>query len=452
MVARGVQEWRGMPPLLRGLLWFAAYLALVLAPGIIAAAADPIGFPRSWFVELSVAIGFVAFAVIAAQFALVSRIQASSRPFGTDALVQLHQYLGGLTLVLAVAHPLLLHPGGLPFAAWIPGAGGLVATSGSLAFWALVALVLTTVRRNAFGLSYEWWRRCHLSFAALVGIAMVAHVLAVDGYSSAWPVRATVFGYAAAFGLVTVYYRWLRPLLLARRPWELVANQDAGGSTRLLRLRPLEHAGFAFEPGQFAWLITGRTALSGQQHPLSIASSAERSADGWLEFSVKALGDWSSTVVPALASGTRVWVDGPFGAFTTERKAAQGFVMIAGGIGIAPMRSMLLTMRDRGDRRHVVLFIAANDETRLVFRSELDGWRAALALDVVVVLEAPSPQWTGARGRISADLLRQQLPPQFRRYHYFVCGPPAMMDVMERMLLELGVAPSSIDSERFNLV
>jgi predicted ferric reductase len=441
-----------MPPVLRGLIWFAVYLACVLAPSIVAVAADPIAWRRSWALELSVAFGFVTFGVITAQFALVSRFQASSRPFGTDALVQFHQYLGGLTLVLAAAHPLLLSPGGLPFAAWIPGAGGVVTTTGALAFWALVALVITTLRRTRLGLSHEAWRLCHLGFAVVAGIAMVVHVLVVNGYSSAWPVRATVLGYAVAFGLITLHYRWLRPLSLARRPWELVANRDAGGSTRLLQLRPVGHAGFAFEPGQFAWLITGRTALSAQQHPLSIASSAERSADGTLEFSVKALGDWSSTVVPALSAGTRLWVDGPFGAFTTERKAAQGFVFIAGGIGIAPMRSMLLSMRDRGDRRHVVLFVAANDESRLVFRDEIDAWRAGLALDVVVVLESPSSQWTGARGRIGTEVLRQHLPPQFRRYHYFVCGPPAMMDAVERALVELGVAPRAIESERFNLV
>jgi predicted ferric reductase len=438
--------------LLRGLFWFAAYLVVVLAPGIVAAIADPIDRPRPVTVELSVALGFVAFAVIGAQFALVSRLQASSKPFGTDALVQFHQYLGGLTLAFVAAHPLLLHATGLPIAAWVPGTGGVIITSGATAFWALLALALTTVWRPRLRLSYEAWRLCHLGFAALVGVAMVAHVLAVDAYASSWPVRAVVIGYAAAFGLITVHYRWLRPLSLARRPWELVANQEAGGSTRLLRLRPLGHDGFRFEPGQFAWLITGRSALSGQQHPLSIASSAERPADGSLEFSVKALGDWSADVVPALAAGTRVWVDGPFGAFTTERKAAQGFVMIAGGIGIAPMRSMLLSMRDRGDRRHVVLFVAAHDEGRLIFVDAFETWRETLALEIVVVLEAPSPQWTGARGRVDAEVLRRHLPPHFRRYHFFVCGPPAMMDSVERTLVDLGIAPSSIDSERFNLV
>jgi predicted ferric reductase len=198
--------------------------------------------------------------------------------------------------------------------------------------------------------------------------------------------------------------------------------------------------------------MTGPTPLRSQQHPLSIASSAQPAADGSLEFSVKALGDWSARVVPTLAAGTRVWVDGAFGAFTCERKANPGFVMIAGGIGIAPMRSMLLTMRDRGDRRQVVLFVAVHDESRLIFGREVEQLRASLNLDLVVTFEAPSPDWSGERGQITTDMLRRHLPTRLRQYHYFVCGPPAMMDAVESALLGLGVPAAAIDSERFNLV
>jgi hypothetical protein len=74
--------------LIRGLLWFSLYLILALTPGVVALVADPFDAPRPMLVEVSVALGFAAFAVIATQFALVSRFQASSRPFGTDALVQ----------------------------------------------------------------------------------------------------------------------------------------------------------------------------------------------------------------------------------------------------------------------------------------------------------------------------------------------------------------------------
>ena len=126
--------------------------------------------------------------------------------------------------------------------------------------------------------------------------------------------------------------------------------------------------------------------------------------------------------------------------------------MIAGGTGIVPMRSMLLTMRDRDDRRHVLLLYAAHDRARMAFRLELEALRSVMALDIVDVLAAPPPDWRGAYGYVSAELLRRQLPRQFRRYHFFVCGPPAMMDAVEAALLAGGVPAASIDSERFHLV
>ena len=282
--------------------------------------------------------------------------------------------------------------------------------------------------------------------------AIVIHILEVRGYSRAAPLRFLVFLYAGVFGSMTANYRLLRPLRMQRRPWEVTENRDEGASTRTLRVRPVGHDGFEFEPGQFAWLITGSTPWSSQRHPLSISSSAERAENGAIEFSIKALGDWSLEVVPRLTPRAHVWVDGPFGAFTTDRKIGQGFVLIAGGIGIAPCRSMLLTMRDRGDRRHVVLFYAAHDETRIVFRNELEALRETLNLEVVHVFEQPRADWPGERGQITVDLLRRHLPRQFRQYGYFVCGPPPMMDAVEDTLVNLGVSRGFIDTERFHVV
>ena len=440
-----------MTILARGIAWFSVYVLLVVAPMSVAIAADPFPLPRPALVEISVALGLLAFPLVLVQFALVSHLRASSRPFGTDALVQFHRYMGFLTLAFVIAHPILLNVVGLPWSDWSPLSRNTVARSGAIALWALVALVVTTVLRRLRPL-YETWRSVHLALSIAATTAIVMHILAVNGYSRPGSMRAVLAGYVLTFGAVLVTYRLVRPLRMRSRPWSVVDNIDQGASTRTIRVRPLGHSGFTFDPGQFAWLITGASPFSLQQHPLSVSSSAERPADGSIEFSVKALGDWSRVVVPVLAPGTRVWVDGAFGAFTTEGKGGQGFVLIAGGIGIAPMRSMLLTMRDRGDRRHVVLLYAAHDETRAPFRQEIERLRADLNLDIVCVLEAPPEDWTGEHGYLTIAVLQRHLPPHFKRYHYFVCGPPPMMDAVEAMLVEAGVAPASIDSERFNVV
>ena len=440
-----------MSLLARAIAWFLAYVALITAPLLVAALSNPFEGPRPFLLEASVALGFIAIPVILAQFALVSHLRAASRPFGTDALVQFHRYMGFACLAFIVAHPILLNVTGVPWSAWSPLSTNPVTQSGAIAVWALVAIVVTSVFRRGLRMSYELWRVVHLLLSIAAVVAILLHIVAVSGYTSVLAMQVLLALYGVACGSVLVAYRFIRPLWLRRRSWTVVANDDEGAGVRALRVRPDRH-GFSFDPGQFAWLITGRSPFSLEQHPLSIASSSELPSDGAIDFAVKGLGDWSRETVPRLTPGTRVWVEGAFGAFTTERKAAQGFMLIAGGIGIAPMRSMLWSMRDRGDRRHVVLLYAALDEESIPFRLELEGLRERLHLDIVYVLEKPAPQWTGERGFVTDEILRRHLPMFFQRYHYFVCGPPPMMDAVEQLLVEAGVAPAAIDSERFNVV
>lgn len=436
----------------RGLPWLALYTLVVLAPAAVAVATDPYPAARPALVEASVALGLLATPIILAQFALVSRLGTTSRLFGIDALLQFHRGMGFLALGFAVLHPLLLSARGLPIATWSPFAGGAVTRSGAVALWALAALVVTSVLRRRLRLSYEGWRTVHLAFAVTIVAALVAHVVAVGGYGATAAGRVLLVAYVAAFAALVAGYRVLRPAAMRGRPWEVVDNAGIGAATRFLRVRPVGHAGLDFSPGQFAWLVTGGSPFSRQQHPLSMASSAERAPDGAIEFAVKALGDWSREVVPALAPGARVWVDGPFGAFTPDRVDADGLVMIAGGIGITPMRSMLLTLRDRGDRRRIVLVHAAREEAGLLFRREMEQLRDALDLGIVHVLEEPPDGWAGERGLVTRELLLRHLPPEPGRCHYFVCGPRPMMDAVERILVGAGVPRRSVDSERFDVV
>jgi predicted ferric reductase len=438
--------------LVRGLVWFGLYVTLTLLPLVVAWWERPWDAPRPFLVEASVATGLLALPLMVFQFALVSRLGPASRPFGSDALMQVHAQVGLVALAAVVIHPLLLLGHGLPLSGWNPFGGPWLLQSGAIALWATLLIVVTSVFRRRLRLGYEAWQVLHLVLAVVLTAAMILHILAARGYAAEPGMRALLIAYAAlAFG-VLLHYRVLRPLLIWRRPWTLVENRDVGGSTRLLRVRPAGHAGFTFEAGQFAWLITGGSPLWSAQHPISMASTAERAPDGTIEFAIKALGDWSGTVVPALKPGVRLWVDGAFGAFTPEGHPAQGYVLIAGGIGISPMRSILQTLRDREDVRPVILFYAAHDWTRVSFRDELEALSQSLNLTIVYVFEGPDADWRGERGYITADVLRRHLPRQYTRFMYFMCGPVPMMDALEVVLVEVGVPAGAIQSERFDMV
>lgn len=426
------------------------YAGAVVLPLAAAVAADPFTTVRPFRTEFSVAVGLMALPLLIAQFVLVSRLGRASELFGSDALMQMHRGMGVVLLALVAAHALLLPEVG--WQAWSPFAGPVGQRAGAAAFWTVMFVAVTSLARRRLRLQYEAWQIGHLLGAVLVVSLGLWHAFRVGGYTGAVPVRYLLVGYAAIGGAVLLQYRVLRPLRLARRPWVVTANRPIGGSTRLLRLEPVGHDGLRFQPGQFAWLATGRRLLWSAQHPLSIASSAGEPS-GAVEFAVKALGDWSSDVVPALAVGQRLRLDGPFGAFTLDRVTdARGLVLIAGGIGVAPMRSMLRTMADRGDGRPVLLLYAASNWSRVVFRDELRALEDVLDLRVVYVFERPDESWTGERGYVTAEVVRRHLPGGIAGLDFFVCGPRPMMRALERALLAIRVPSDRIHTEHFQMV
>ena len=112
---------------------------------------------------------------------------------------------------------------------------------------------------------------------------------------------------------------------------------------------------------------------------------------------IRALGDFTSTV-SALEPGTKVYVDGPHGAFSIDQDEGPGFGLIAGGVGIAGLISMLRTMADRNDVRPVLLFYGNREWDDVAFRDELEQLKERLDLTLVHVLERPPAGLAGGGG------------------------------------------------------
>jgi len=131
-----------------------------------------------------------------------------------------------------------------------------------------------------------------------------------------------------------------------------------------------------------------------------------------------------------------------------------GLVMIAGGVGITPMMSMLRTLAHRRDRRPHRLVVVARTLDELLFRAELSELQQRLDLTVVELLRSPPPSWTGASGAVDEDLLTALLPGAFRRNQldYYLCGPPAMVTDVLTVLDGLDVPQPRIHTEQFDLV
>jgi ferredoxin-NADP reductase len=124
-------------------------------------------------------------------------------------------------------------------------------------------------------------------------------------------------------------------------------------------------------------------------------------------------------------------------------------VLIAGGIGITPLISLLRTAPDTGDGRPFLLIYGNQRWQEVTFREQLEQLQQRLELRVVHVLTDPPPTWTGEAGFIDTDLLARHLPADLRRSEISLCGPPPMLTAALGGLERLGLAPEHVHAEQF---
>ncbi|XVQ06581.1 ferredoxin reductase family protein [Spirillospora sp. CA-255316] len=433
----------------RGAFWVGIYVAVAVVPLVFAVLG---GSPpaRGFLIDFSVALGFVGLSMMGLQFALVARFRYMVAPFGEDAVVQFHRQISPVATVFILAHPLiLLVQDASVLELFNPVSAPWRARFAVISTVCLLAIMLTSVWRRRLRMRYELWQGLHTLLAIASVLFALGHIVLVGRYVDTPWKRMLWTVMTAAFVSLIVWVRLVRPLRRLRRPWEIARVRAERGSTTTITLRPIGHEGFRFEPGQFGWITVGRSPFALTQHPFSFSSSAE--ADGSVQMSIKALGDFTESVA-GLRPGTRAYLDGPHGVFTPDRNEGPGFVLIAGGVGIVPVISMLRTFADRGDPRPCHLFYGSRTLEETTFLEVIRELEGRLDLTLVLVLEDPPRDWTGERGRIDEPLLRRCLPERYPRMQFFICGPIPMLDAMESTLAEVGVPTAHIHTERFFFV
>jgi len=435
------------PP--HGATWIALYVALVAFPLVILLLGKTPKGGGFWW-DFAMALGFGGLAIMGLQSILTARFRRATAPFGMDIIYYFHRWIAVGGFLLIVAHYIILRVG---YAGAIgplnPWAAPWHMTAGRIALLLFAALIVSSLWRKALRLDYDGWRIGHAIMAvAAVGLS-VAHILGVGHYTHA-PWKGALWGaYAALWVLVVGYVRLARPWSLLRRPYRVTEVRKERGRTWTLSLRPEGHDGIGFQPGQFAWLSLRASPFRAQEHPFSFSGSAADA--GTLRFTIKELGDFTRTI-GTVKPGERAYVDGPHGAFTPDRHPdAPGFVFIAGGVGMAPIMSMLRTLADRGDPRPLSLVFGNGRWDDVLFREEIDDLRGRLQLEVVYALEEPPPDWTGLRGLLTEEVLRAAIPTVDTGRLYFVCGPKPMTDAVQRALRQMGVPLSRIHFELFEM-
>jgi predicted ferric reductase len=399
----------------------------------------------AWLTGAGRILGLLAGYGVVVLVLLMARLPPLERGVGTDRLARWHAMGGRYTVSIVVAHGLLIVWG---YA--VTARTNVISESGTLltqyadvlmatvAGFLLLGVGIVSMRAARRRMRYETWYYLH--FYTYVAIALAFSHQFADGASFINSLAAR-FWWSVMYLTVVVLVLWYRVVVpwraFRRHGFRVLGVRDEApgvvsvyiGGTRLDEL--------AAEPGQFfRWRFLSRS-LWWQSHPYSL--SAAPGADR-LRITVKDLGDHSRSL-RFLRPGTRVWVEGPFGAFTADGAAARrGVVLVAGGVGITPLRAMFASLPGR-----VTLVYRARSWHDIVFRDELDAIARARGARVHYVV--------GSLAQLGADPLTAQvlrsMVPGLHKQDVYVCGPTGMTASVVFALEDAGVPRRRVHYESF---
>lgn len=391
--------------------------------------------------------GLVAALAALGGLVLTSRPRALERRYGQDSLVAAHRWFG-ITVVVA----LLVHVVADSWA-WGAGVGGTAITgfvdllgepwmvAATAATVLVLAVGLTSWRRLRRRIPYETWYFLHLTgyLAVLLGFA---HQLTLGSDFAGDPLAWWWWlGLFIAVGLLVTWSRLGDLLRSVTRPLAVVAvTAEARGIGSLHVAGPGVRRMRAAAGQYFNVRILTRD-LWWQAHPYSL--SAAPTASG-LRFTIKALGEGSEGIL-GVRPGTRVLLEGPYGAFTAARAQGRPVVLVAGGVGIAPIRAILA---DCTPEQRPVVIVRVRHDDEVAHRAELEQLCAQRNGRLYVL--AGRREWFTTRDPFDPAVITDAIPDIAQR-EVFVCGPASLESAVMTGMRKAGVPARHIHHERFGV-
>ena len=388
--------------------------------------------------------GFVGTYMILVMVVLIARLPWLERAVGQDRLVHWHRKLGPWALWLITAHVVLVTLGyaatshtGVLHQLWVFLTSYPDMLAAAVGFGLLVMAGITSIRIARRRMRYETWWAVHLYFylalalafahQVVTGVAFVGHPLARAFWIVVW---------AATAGMVIVF-RVLLPVVrnFRHRLTVVDVTEEAPGVFAVTcvgrRISDLAVSGGQF----FQWRFLAK-GLLWHAHPYSLSALPR---PPYIRVTIKGLGD-QSRAVAHLKPGTRVFVEGPYGAFTHHARETDRVVLIGAGVGITPLRALLEDLPTGVD---VTVIIRASTLEDIVHRDEMAALierRGGKYYEVVGPRESV---------QMDAKTIRQAVP-RIASSDVYICGPGGFNDLVVTAATRLGVPGDRIHLEAFS--
>ncbi|MFF1814703.1 ferric reductase-like transmembrane domain-containing protein [Streptomyces sp. NPDC058251] len=401
------------------------------------------GFASNALIVVGRLAGLYGALLMAFQLLLIARLPWLDRRIGMDRLTSWHRWVGFGLLWTLLGHAVFII-----FGYAQPSSAGPVdelvelATTVEGVLRAIVALTLILVigavsaRFARRRLAYETWHFIHLYAYVAVVLAFTHQVAAGTTFTSSsaataywWGLWGVALGSVFLGRVVLPVWRNLRHQL---RVSAVVPESDHVVSVYITG-RDLDR--LPARAGQFfLWRFLTKDRWW-QANPFSLSAAPDGRG---LRLTAKTAGD-GTAALRHLRVGTRVFAEGPYGAFTTLHRTRPDTLLIAGGVGITPVRALLEELYG-----HVVLIYRVATDRDAVLLEELRELADVRGAELHLVTGPATPDKLAPR-----ELAR--LVPDVAERDVFVCGPPGMTGAVLRTLRDLGVPKQQIHAERFSL-
>jgi ferredoxin-NADP reductase len=200
-----------------------------------------------------------------------------------------------------------------------------------------------------------------------------------------------------------------------------------------------------YKPGQYLF-ITIKSGGKNLGKTFSLSSSPTEKEH--IEFTKKLTDSEFSNTLRKLKVGDWAMIDAPYGKFTFEGENEK-ITLLGGGIGITPFRSICKYCTDMRVTAKIALLYGNRSESDIVFKKELEEMEKQNEnLKVVFILNEASNAWKGATGVIDAELVKKEVP-DYKERVFYVCGPPPMVQAMEKLITDLGLPQTQLRLEAF---